>query len=1289
MPKQPQFDLTVQPEGENPVGLTLLLDEGGGARYRRYPVSILPPAAPTGEVGPDATPPEFETTYVIDGAELGPGATKYRQGARRVGKSIGVDTGHPDILIPGPKVRYTSDINMLTDGGFEVWSAGDLTNWTSNNVSDLQTTSSPTPEEGTYCAKITGTGASPSLEQAIGTHFAQCYVKIEIKVYVPTGQSTPTIRLTDGSTPSDGQPTGNDAWETVTVEYDYSSAVAKTACTVQLIPGSTSDHFFVDEAKVYIDRFVGPAGSFAEMGDEFYLSSARTVWKLDTFFKAQDIAPAAIKQMVLFNDQLCSAMGGSNEWEKSTDGATWATNSLAGDNRYADGWAVTVSNIGNPVLWKFLSPNKLAASTNPNQDLGWVNYTIGDSDASILSLVVEDNVLYIRKEDGIWTLGTNGVAVNLTPGWRATRSASATGVMAGWDGYVYVPAQRSALWRFDTADNKRRPVHPGISGADVAEYSGSPAASIGYGSWLYSFIVDPTSDPATVTNLMKGQPFQDGFRWSHLAQIDAGKVESTWVTELKSGLPELWWQSKDEESASSNSTEVTAASDTQTNTDASSGREWANESNVEGSDDSYATWPDETSNESEQSPGTAAVTDYSDAETWDNASNATASDDSKATSDLDGISTGNVSPSANNGASGWSTPGNAYASDDAWAQVSLSAGASSAVLELTTLGLAIPSDANIKTVTLYHEGRYATGGVGGQVDMGLVIDGVQEAAIMANRSLNGAAVDTTVSQAWTNDGSVTPALANQSNFGVWVRMKNTGASTGSYRTDHAYIVIEYSLPDTDGLKLTNFGFSLPSDATVVGIEVDIEKSADVADTIKDEQVRLLNASGVLEGDNKADVDTAWGTSDATANYGGSTDMWGTSFTKSDVEDSDFGVEIRATKGTSTDDVIASIDHVTITIHYTAEETGDYLDLTNFGFAVPTGATIDGITVEVERSQSGTGTSIEDVTVQMIDGGSASGDNLAKVGVSWPASDATAEYGGPSTSWGVSWTVAKVNATNFGVRLQVKGDVGVDTARIDHVTITVHYTTASGSELDNRVGYVILPSTDNPRHDSNYEWESDVKFETGILNRFPGWFTSWHEIIVETSNENNERLGSNGRKIKARYDSFDGSGFQDLADGDNEFSTSPLERKYFRSSSTASVVSEKLNLEFELETTDETSKLVIEKVTVKGVVRPTIVEVIECSVMIGPQQAALGSTSKRNPKNVLATVRKLIDSSLGPARFWDRDGEEHQVMVDIPNGGYSEGDIAHYIDAKGQPEMVKGITLRLFIVPNSSSWDALT
>lgn len=128
------------------------------------------------------------------------------------------------------------------------------------------------------------------------------------------------------------------------------------------------------------------------------------------------------------------------------------------------------------------------------------------------------------------------------------------------------------------------------------------------------------------------------------------------------------------------------------------------------------------------------------------------------------------------------------------------------------------------------------------------------------------------------------------------------------------------------------------------------------------------------------------------------------------------------------------------------DSSDNLDVTDFDFAIPTGATIDGIVVEMERSKSPAGGGVDDLLIQIIKGGTAQGDD--KAAFTWPnaASEAYATYGSSSDKWGVTWTADDINATDFGVRVRcistTYDSVSV-TAAVDHVRITVYYTPAGG------------------------------------------------------------------------------------------------------------------------------------------------------------------------------------------------------------------------------------------------------
>lgn len=122
---------------------------------------------------------------------------------------------------------------------------------------------------------------------------------------------------------------------------------------------------------------------------------------------------------------------------------------------------------------------------------------------------------------------------------------------------------------------------------------------------------------------------------------------------------------------------------------------------------------------------------------------------------------------------------------------------------------------------------------------------------------------------------------------------------------------------------------------------------------------------------------------------------------------------------------------------------EYLKATNFGFAIPTGATIDGISVSVERSAT-QANRVADNAVRIVKGGSIGSTDKADGATPWPTSDGAANYGGAADLWGETWAYSDINNSGFGVAISAASTgSGTRTARIDLVTITVTYTEAAG------------------------------------------------------------------------------------------------------------------------------------------------------------------------------------------------------------------------------------------------------
>ena len=163
-------------------------------------------------------------------------------------------------------------------------------------------------------------------------------------------------------------------------------------------------------------------------------------------------------------------------------------------------------------------------------------------------------------------------------------------------------------------------------------------------------------------------------------------------------------------------------------------------------------------------------------------------------------------------------------------------------------------------------------------------------------------------------------FANDPTSGVtWTNVSNAASSNNSYAI---FVGLPNDYQTTVYLKCTNFGFSIPGGATIDGIEVAIERKASVQSGVfwvRDFTVKLYKA-GTIVGTDKADTGLKWPTSDTDKTYGSSSDLWGETWSNSDINNSGFGIGIKVATiggGNPKDpNVTAFIDWIRITVYYT-------------------------------------------------------------------------------------------------------------------------------------------------------------------------------------------------------------------------------------------------------------------------------------------------------------------------------------------------------------------------------------
>jgi hypothetical protein len=127
------------------------------------------------------------------------------------------------------------------------------------------------------------------------------------------------------------------------------------------------------------------------------------------------------------------------------------------------------------------------------------------------------------------------------------------------------------------------------------------------------------------------------------------------------------------------------------------------------------------------------------------------------------------------------------------------------------------------------------------------------------------------------------------------------------------------------------------------------------------------------------------------------------------------------------------------------KTTDYLQVKDFGFNIPTAASICGIEAQIVKSADDIdiliiGAWVKDYNVRIIKNNALAGNNKANA-TEWPSSGTTTTYGGVNDLWGTTWSPAEVNSNNFGLSIaaEIKTGIGLlPVVKVDYISLTVYY-----------------------------------------------------------------------------------------------------------------------------------------------------------------------------------------------------------------------------------------------------------
>ena len=121
---------------------------------------------------------------------------------------------------------------------------------------------------------------------------------------------------------------------------------------------------------------------------------------------------------------------------------------------------------------------------------------------------------------------------------------------------------------------------------------------------------------------------------------------------------------------------------------------------------------------------------------------------------------------------------------------------------------------------------------------------------------------------------------------------------------------------TDPLLCQNYGFSIPLNAVIAGVEVFVERRSNRTQNggSRDNTLFLAKA-GAAVGADRATA-TIYTTADFVEGHGGPADLWGTTWTPAEINAAGFGAVFTATKpDPAGQSHTVGVDHIFITVHY--------------------------------------------------------------------------------------------------------------------------------------------------------------------------------------------------------------------------------------------------------------------------------------------------------------------------------------------------------------------------------------
>jgi hypothetical protein len=148
--------------------------------------------------------------------------------------------------------------------------------------------------------------------------------------------------------------------------------------------------------------------------------------------------------------------------------------------------------------------------------------------------------------------------------------------------------------------------------------------------------------------------------------------------------------------------------------------------------------------------------------------------------------------------------------------------------------------------------------------------------------------------------------------------------------------------NSDNLQATNYGFAIPANATIRGIQVAINRFGTQSLSLgyRDQTLYAVKNNVILTTATNKASNTTWPTGATVANYGANNDLWGASWTPAEINAANFGIALSVHSNAVFSTLTASVDYIRVTVTYTLPGDIKWYTAASGGSLVGSGSSLD-------------------------------------------------------------------------------------------------------------------------------------------------------------------------------------------------------------------------------------------------------------------------------------------------------------------------------------------------------------